>query len=104
MGTGGSKRLLYSSPGIHKGPHAMQELVTDWLDFVGIVYASSYGAGGVVVGELSECIPTVFRWEWPADIRANIRSASASNPMGGITNLDLEMAGILLLWLVMEVV
>jgi hypothetical protein len=45
-----------------------RELVTGWPDFTGIVNASSYGVGGVVLGELSECIPTVFSWEWPVDI------------------------------------
>ena len=36
----------------------------------------------------------------PPDITANIRSVN--NPNGTITNSDLEMAGLLLLWLVME--
>jgi hypothetical protein len=84
-----------------KDPTQCKELVLVWTDFVGIVDASSHGVGRVVIGELSECILTVFQWEWPADVKANIRSAS--NPTGGITNSDLEMAGILLLWLVMEV-
>ncbi len=77
-----------------------RELVSGWLDFVGIVDASSHGVGGVVIGELAECVPTVFHWEWPTDIKENL--CSASNPTGGITNSDLEMAGILLLWLVTE--
>jgi hypothetical protein len=79
-----------------------KELVLCWPDFLGIVDASSHGVGRVVIGELLECIPMAFQWEWPADVKANIRSVS--NPTGGITNSDLEMAGILLLWLVMEVV
>jgi len=54
------------------------------------------------MGETSQCIPMVFRWEWPQDVTANVRSFS--NPMGTITNSDLEMAGVLILWLVMEVV
>ena len=46
------------------------------------------------------CIPTVFRFEWPADIKADLNSEH--NPKGKITNSDLEMAGLLLLWLIME--
>jgi hypothetical protein len=41
------------------------------------------------------CIPTVFRWEWPQEIKDLYHD-------GIITSSDLEMAGLLLLWLVME--
>jgi hypothetical protein len=64
------------------------------------VDASSYGVGGVVFGELSACTPTVFRWQWPEDIHANIKTLQ--NQTGTISNLDLEMAGFLVLWLVIE--
>ena len=55
-----------------------------------------------MVGEGAECTPTVFRLEWPPDIKADIKSAS--NPGGRLTNSDLEMAGLFILWLVMEAV
>ncbi len=42
----------------------------------------------------------VFRWQWPEDIRSQIKTFE--NPKGTITNSDLEMAGLLLLWLAME--
>ena len=58
------------------------------------------GVGGVVVGKLSNCTSVVFRWEWPADIKNNI--VLFSNPTGGLTNSDLEMAGLLILWLVLK--
>ena len=54
------------------------------------------------MSETSLCIPTVFCWEWPQDVTASVRSFS--NPTGTITNSDLEMAGVLILWLVMEAV
>jgi hypothetical protein len=44
-----------------------KELVAGWPDYVGVVKASSFGAGGFIVGELSECRPTVFRLRWPPD-------------------------------------
>jgi len=93
----GCRSLLREST---KDPTRCKELVSEWPDFVGIVDASSHGMGGVVVGELSTCVPTVFRWEWPPDIKVDIKSFA--NTTGSITNSDLEMAGILLLWLVME--
>ena len=85
-----------------KDPTRCRELISGWPDFIGIVGASSHGVGGVVMGETSQCIPTVFRWEWPQDVTTNVRLFS--NPMGTITNSDLEMTGVLILWLVMEAV
>ena len=41
-----------------------------------------------------------FRWQWPNDIRTQL--ISNENTEGTITNSDLEMAGLLLLWLTME--
>jgi hypothetical protein len=77
-----------------------RELTCGWPDYIGIVDASSHGVGGVMVGELSGCVPTVFRWQWPEDIHTQV--ISFDNPAGNITNSDLEMAGLLILWLVIE--
>jgi hypothetical protein len=71
-----------------------------WPDYIGICDDLSFGFGGVVVGENSECPPTVVRLQWPKDITDNVKSNS--NPNGTITNSDLEMAGLLIIFLVME--
>jgi hypothetical protein len=42
----------------------------------------------------------MFWCEWPEDIRNQV--ISFDNPKGTITNSDLEMAGLLLLWLTIE--
>ena len=81
-------------------PTRCRELVAGWPDFIGVVDASSHGVGGVIIGELSECPPTVFRLQWPPDITANV--ISEATPEGTITNSDLELAGLVLLWLMME--
>lgn len=81
-------------------PTRCKELVRAWPDYIGICDASSFGFGGVIVGENSECPPTVVRLQWPSDITDNVKSDS--NPRGTITNSDLEMAGLLLVFLVME--
>ncbi len=81
-------------------PTQCRELKCGWPDYIGIVDASSYGVGGVVFGELSACTPTVFRWQWPEEIHANIKTLQ--NRMGTICNPDLEMAGLLMLWLAVE--
>ena len=81
-------------------PTKCTNLVADWPDFIGITDASAHGLGGVIVGERRSVPPTVFRLQWPDEIRNSI--VSATNPHGTITNSDLEMAGLLMLWLVME--
>ena len=58
--------------------------------------------GGVVMGEKDKFIPTVFRLEWPQDVQDLV--CTEDNPGGPITNSDLEMAGLLLCWLVIEAV
>ena len=47
------------------------------------------------MGEGKACIPTVFRLSCPDDIKELFLR-------GNITNSDLEMVGLLMLWLVME--
>ena len=76
------------------------ELVNGWPGFVGVKDSSGHGVGGVVVGELKPVTPTVFRFPWPEDIKADL--VSDKNPKGRITNSDLEMAGLVMLFMVME--
>jgi hypothetical protein len=83
-------------------PTRCKELVGGWPDYVGVKDASKHGVGGYIVGEGRACTPTVFRMEWPDDIKNDL--VTEHNPNGRITNSDLEMAGLLLLWLVMEAV
>ena len=90
----GCRTLLRESS---DSPTRCKELVGGWPDYIGVCDASSHGVGGVVFGEKSTCTPTVFRWEWSPEVKAEYRKKS-------ITNSDLEMAGLLFLWLVMETV
>jgi hypothetical protein len=52
------------------------------------------------VGENSECPPTVVQLQWPKDITNNVKSNSSPNRI--ITNSDLKMVGLLIIFLVME--
>jgi len=81
-------------------PTECKDLVAAWPDYIGIVDASSHGVGGVVLGERSGLPPTVFRLQWPREISNAL--VSFDNPKGSLTNSDLEMAGMLLLWLCLE--
>ena len=71
-----------------------------WPDYVGTKDASGHGVGGVIVGEGRACTPKVFRLQWPQFIKDALQTRE--NPQGTITNSDLEMAGLLLLWMVMQ--
>ncbi len=42
----------------------------------------------------------MFCWQWPEDIQTQV--VSFDNPTGTITNSDLEMEGLPLLWLALE--
>ena len=94
-----ARTLLRESTG---APTRCRELVAGWPDYIGVQDASGQGVGGVVFGENLECPPMVFRYEWPDDIKHSI--VTRSNRSGSITNSDLEMAGLLVTWLVMETV
>ncbi len=83
-------------------PTKCRNLVTAWPDYIGVTDASAHGAGGIIIGEKATVTPTVFCLQWPAVVSS--ANVSDSNPKGNITNSDLEMAGLLLLWLVMEAV
>jgi hypothetical protein len=81
-------------------PTHCKDLVAGWPDYIGIVDASSHGIGGVIIGKLSELRPIVFCLQWPQEISDDL--VSFDNPGGRITNSNLEMAGLLLLWLCLE--
>jgi len=92
-------RTLLRESSAHPTP--CRELVMGEPDFVGVKDASLHGVGGIIVGHRKPCKPTVFRIEWPPDIKDAVLQ---TNMRGGgyLTNLDLKMAGLLFLWLVME--
>ena len=78
-----------------KNPRPCKELVTGWPHYIEFKNESSHGIGGIIMGERKSCTPTVFCLAWPYDVNELFHK-------GKITNLYLEMAGLLMLWLVME--
>jgi hypothetical protein len=72
-------------------PMRCHKLVAGWPNFVGVKDASRHGIGGIIIGELSKCTPTIFWFVWLDDVTKAI--VSQSNPAGTISNSDLEMAG-----------
>ncbi len=88
----GFQTLLWESS---DSPTRCRELIGGWLDYIGVCDALSHGIGGVIVGENKACVPSVFCWEWPQQVIDRFHD-------GHISNSNLEMPGLLLLWLVME--
>ena len=85
---------------LSKPTHVKQLIRDPEPDVGGIVDASGEGVGGVIFGMKRACTPTVFRFKWPISITSQLQTES--NPTGRITNSDLEMAGLVFLWLAME--
>jgi hypothetical protein len=76
-------------------PTHVSELVLYEPSAIGTVDASSFGAGGIWLCKWGLFPPTVWRLEWPADIFASYKEKR-------LTNSDLEMAGLVLHFLVLE--
>jgi hypothetical protein len=85
---------------ISSRPTSVLEITGDTPWFIAYVDASKFGVGGVWINGTKHIQPTVWRYEWPADIRANL--VSAANKCGPINISNLEMAGVFLAWLVLE--
>jgi hypothetical protein len=69
-------------------PTLCKDLVAEWPDYIGIVDASSYGVGGMVLGKLLGIPPMVFRLQWPQDIMDSL--VSFSNPRGSVNKSELD--------------
>jgi hypothetical protein len=84
-----------------KHPTSVLQLVQNYPDYIGHSDACALGAGGVWNSGMKP-IQSPFLWqvEWPQDIRDSL--VTASNPKGHITINDLELAGLLLNWLALE--
>ena len=83
--------------------HVCEILVPPTPDYIGYCDPSGFGAGaGVWFSGTCPLPETVWRLQWPRDITAAI--VSESNPLGVLTNSDLEMAAVVLNLGVLEVV
>jgi hypothetical protein len=81
-------------------PTHCRELVAAEPGYIGYCDASKWGAGGVWLSGTLHLDPIVWRIEWPEDIRQQL--VSFTNPKGALTNSDLEMAAMLIHYVVLE--
>ncbi len=75
-------------------------LVSDYPNYLVITDACGLGTGGVITPGISLLDYWVWKFEWPADIRDNL--ITDSNPKGSLTINDLELAGMVMGWLALE--
>ena len=83
-----------------KEPTHVRELVPGLPSFIGHCDACKSGAGGVWHSGTEGLDPVVWRVEWPGDVQDNL--VSDRNRGGTISVSDLEMAGLLLHYIVLE--
>ena len=81
-------------------PTAVQQLVTLPPTYIAYTDACKLGAGGVWCSGTETVRPFLWQMEWPQDIQDML--ITAENPTGTITINDLELAGALLGFLVLE--
>jgi hypothetical protein len=75
-------------------PSHVSELVADEFNYIGFCDASAAGTGGVWFSGNKAIQPPVWQVDFPKDITRQV--VSDANWDGCLTNLDLEMAGVLL--------
>ena len=81
-------------------PTPVQLLVPEYPNYLQYTDACGLGAGGIIAPGTSPCPPFVWKFEWPPDIKAAL--ITDTNKAGNLTINDLELAGMVLGWLVME--
>ena len=79
---------------MERNPTSVLQLVTDFPSYIGYSDACGLGAGGTWSSGLDPLPPFLWKYEWPADIKANL--LTDKNPTGTLTINDLELAGMVL--------
>ena len=81
-------------------PTSVLELVAQDPQYIAYVDSSKAAVGGIWTSGTNYMSPIVWRMEWPLEIQNQL--VSSKNKNGKLSINDLELAGILLSWLVLE--
>eukprot|EP00957_Ditylum_brightwellii_P035544 2694922-Ditylum_brightwellii.AAC.1 len=81
-------------------PTSVRQLVEDYPSYLGYMDVCLLGAGGVWMSGTDSLQPMMWQIEWPPEVRTRIHSTS--NPDSNIDINDLELAGMLLGWIMLE--
>jgi len=102
--SGDTKQVLHNWAAllemVNQQPTPCMDLVPAPADYRGYCNPSRKGAGRVWSGLERQLPPIVWSVEFPQEIQEWL--ISQDNPKGTILNLDLEMAKLILQWLVLE--
>ena len=85
---------------LSKNPTSVFQLVQDFPAYLGYTDACRLGAGGIWTSKIKHLHPIFWQLQWPEDIQHQV--VSDANPSGTITINDLELAALVLHWLVLE--
>ena len=85
-----------------KRPIHCRQLVLHPAAYQGFVDASKWGVGGVWFGQNNSLQPVTWFVKWPLSIASQLITDEC--PDGSISISELELAGILLQWLVLETI
>ena len=83
-------------------PTPVQLLVSEFPNIIEYTDACKLGAGGVITPGMDPFQHWVWQYEWPLDIQQEL--VTDKNRNGKLTINDLELAGLVLGWLVLEYV
>ncbi len=81
--------------------HVRELIMHKEAAYQGLVDAAKFGAGGVWFSGTKNLAPFVWFYEWPEKVRQQL--CTDNNKNGTITISDLELLGILMHWLALEV-
>ena len=85
---------------MRNNPTSVMQLVTNHPDYIGYSDACKLGVGGAWVSGLKAISPFIWQFEWPEHIQLELQTDK--NPTGSLTINDLELAGAVLNFLVLE--
>ena len=83
-----------------KNPTSVLQLINEYPHYLGYSDSCGIGTGGVWTSGLLSLSPLLWQLEWPEDIKKQL--VSPTNKNGNLTINDLELAGAVLNWLVLE--
>ena len=83
-----------------KHPTSVLQLIVEFPHYLGYSDSCGIGTGGVWTSGLSHLSPILWQLEWPDDIKSQL--ITFNNMNGTLTMNDLELAGAILNWLVLE--
>jgi len=87
---------------ITSNPTSVKLLISEFPNIIEFTDACKLGAGGVIAPDMDPFQHWVWQYEWPLDIQQEL--VSDKNRTGKLTINDLELAGLVLGWLVLEYV